>query len=331
MSDGWGTGNGWGGPGGQPTGTAAPGSAPGASSTAPDWAALAEQHEQDRRRRKQRRAVGAAVAATVVIGGITATAVTLTGHRTAPTTAAGDSSPSPASDSPSAVAFGGASDPPSPSSTGSATASASPGASAPASASASRPATAKPSARPGGTTPASPSPAGPPDPLTVISAAATDTAPLDPAGLFPSATLTIGGRTWTRVATCSATPCWNATTGHLGDPVTAQGCRALLRVTYTSGTGAVTVGVAVFDAKANADAAAAGHQGQVQGLVPAGNASYCVTDGCPGTHAAIGRYTVYTVSGTTKPGGNATDATATAAGPGFASYAQAQLLARGRR
>ncbi|WP_371500721.1 hypothetical protein OG871_28830 [Kitasatospora sp. NBC_00374] len=322
MSDGWGTGNGWGGPNGpQPAGQ---------PQTGPDWAALAEQHDQEQRRRRQRRVVGGAVAATLVIGGLTATAVAVTGGKPSPA-AAGDARPSPASDSPTALAFGGSSETPSPTASALPSQSASTSASPGASASASRSASAKATGKPGGASAAPSVPAGPPDPLTVISAAATDTAPLDPAGLFSSTTLTVNGKTWTRVATGSADPCWNATTGHLGDPVTAQGCRAMLRATYTSGTSAVTIGVAVFDAKANADAAAAGHKGQVQGLVPAGSTSFCTTEGCPGTHGAIGRYTVYTVSGTTKPGGNATDATATAAGAGFASYAQSQLLARGRR
>jgi hypothetical protein len=165
----------------------------------------------------------------------------------------------------------------------------------------------------------------------VISSAATDTAPITPESVFAATTISAGGKTWTRVVTAATSTCWSATTGHLGDVLTAQSCRQLLRATYTSGNSAITVGVAVMDSKAQADAAFAANQGQIQGLVPTGNTSYCTSNGCANTHAAIGRYTYYTVQGTVKPGGNAADATANAAAPDLAAYARAQLLARGQK
>ncbi|MFD0569254.1 hypothetical protein ACFQ0T_08225 [Kitasatospora gansuensis] len=181
--------------------------------------------------------------------------------------------------------------------------------------------------------PATPVPGStaPLDPLTVISAAATDTAPLDPGSLFPATTLSIDGKTWTRLTTGANPTCWQTTTGGLGDVITAQGCRTVLRATYTSGSSAVTIGVAVFDARANADASNQAHKGQVQGLVAAYQTSFCTSAGCVNTHGAVGRYTYYTVSGTVKPGGNTADPVATAAGPDFAAHARAQLLARGSR
>jgi hypothetical protein len=142
--------------------------------------------------------------------------------------------------------------------------------------------------------------------------------------------LAVGGRSWTRLTTASTVPCWKATTGGLGDVLAPQGCRTMLRATYTSGSSAVTVGVAVLDTRAQADAAAAGHRGQVQGLVPSGHTSYCTGPGCAETHGSVGRYDYYTVSGTVKPGGNTADAVAAAAQADFAAYARSRLLARGR-
>ncbi|MEV0532483.1 hypothetical protein [Kitasatospora sp. NPDC050463] len=85
--------------------------------------------------------------------------------------------------------------------------------------------------------------------------------------------------------------------------INGQSCRKLLRATYTSGDSAVTVGVAVFDHKPQADAAGQAHKGQVQGLTTPDGIAWCVTPGCANTHTTIGRYGYYTVSGTYRPGG----------------------------
>ncbi|MEV6206373.1 hypothetical protein [Kitasatospora sp. NPDC051914] len=302
MTDGRGTVREWGGPTG---------------AGEPDWAAMAAQHEREVKRRKQLQIIGGMVAATLVVGGITATAVGLAGDSDkggAPATAASGtpSTGGPAAEPVEVLTSSSTAPSPSPS----------------ASASASGGASARPSGSAGGRTSASAS--APADPLTLISSAATDTAPLDPAKLFP-ATATVDGRTWTRLATAVTDPCWKATTGGLGDVLAAHGCRSILRATYTSGSSAVTVGIAVHDSKADADAVAGSHRGQVQGLVPAGNTSYCTSAGCANTHAAVGRYGIYTVAGTVKPGGNAQDAVATAAQPDFAARTRTTLLARGRR
>ncbi|MFE0462006.1 hypothetical protein ACFW1A_22430, partial [Kitasatospora sp. NPDC058965] len=201
----------------------------------------------------------------------------------------------------------------------------------PSTAAPSAPGTPTPRASSGAPQPPAATAATPPDPLTVISSAATDTAPLDPATLFAAATLTADGKTWTRLTTRTDTTCWQATTGHLGDVLAASNCRALYRATYTSGSSAVTVGIAVTDSKAQADAAIAANKGQIQGLVPTGSASFCVSDGCGSTHASVGRYDYYTVQGTVKPGGNTPDAAANAAAPTLAAYARTQLLARGQQ
>ncbi|GAA2135310.1 hypothetical protein GCM10009760_13720 [Kitasatospora kazusensis] len=304
----------------------------------PDWAALADQHQQDAQRRKQRRVIGAVVGGVLAVGGLTATAVAVTGHgKGAPgraTVALGGTAPAPAG-SPAADP-GGVGFAPAPASA-SASAGASGGASASASASGSATA-ARPSA--GGTAPdgqpapqpsapgAGPGGPTPDDPLTVISSAGTDTAPLNPAALFPDRTLTVGGQVWTQVTTATTDPCWRATTGGLGE-IADHGCRTVLRATYASGHSAVTVGVAVYDQRSQADAGDRAYQGQLQGLVTQGSIAFCVTPGCVNTHAAVGRYGYFTVSGTLRPGGDTADATASAAGPGFADYVRGRLLARG--
>ncbi|MFB7944263.1 hypothetical protein ACFC6L_05030 [Kitasatospora phosalacinea] len=319
--------NGWGTNQGGPLPPQQPGPAGQVQFDEPDWAALADQHQREQSRRKRMKAAGGVLAAVVAVGGITAvaTATSSPGRPKAdPTvvveaTAAvpqqpdtgGDPSPAvPPSDSPSPSASPSGS--PSPSTSPSRGAGKSPG-KGPGKAPSSAPA----------------SPAGPPDPLTVISSAATDTAPLTPAGVLPAATMQVNGKTWTRLTESQTATCYQATTGGLGNVLAAQGCRSMIRVTYTSGNSAVTIGIAVLDSKAEADAVTAAFQGQVQGLVPSGHTSYCTSTGCQGTHASVGRYVYLTVSGTVKPGGTAADATATAAGPAFAATARAQLLARG--
>jgi len=326
MTNGWGTNQGEPPAPGQP---GLPGQAPGQPQAQvqfdePDWAALADQHQREVSRRKRMKAAGGVLAAVVAVGGITAVAATASSSgkpKADPTvlveaTSLPPRQPDSSGDPSPAESPGGS---PSPSDSASPSASASPSPSR----SASRSPSKSPSAK------AASAPAAPPDPLTVISSAATDTAPLTPAGLLPAATVQIGGKTWTRLADAQTATCWEATTGGLGNVLAAQGCRSMLRVTYTSGDSAVTIGVAVLDSKAQADAVMAGFTGQVQGLVPSGHTSYCTSTGCANTHASVGRYVYLTVSGTQKPGGTTADATATAAGPGFAATTRDRLLARG--
>ena len=323
----------------------------------PDWAALADDNEREARRRKRLRVVGAAVAATVVVGAITATAIGVAGgsHDTpgAPaavgaSSAAGTqgfvsgpdtSPPAPPADASAGTATGAPATGPASASAsptagrttakpGASASPAKPGASTPAGTTAAPPAAAGTPAAPPAPTP--PAPPAPRDPLTLISDLSTDTAPLDPGTLFAATSVSVDGRTWTRVVTDSNPTCWQTTTGGLGDVISAQSCRLMVRATYASGNSAVTVGIAVFDHKAQADAAQQAYKGQVQGLAKAGGIHWCITAGCPGTHAVIGRYAYYTVSGTLNPGNNTADAVATAAGPDFAARASAALLARGQ-
>ncbi|MFI2610889.1 hypothetical protein [Kitasatospora sp. NPDC018619] len=179
---------------------------------------------------------------------------------------------------------------------------------------------------------ASPSASGTPDdPSKPIWEAATDPAPQDAGALFSALQVTINGATWNRTVVTLDSPCWdgNSTTGGLGKVLGDQGCQQVLRATYVSGESAVTVGVAVFDHRIQAETALKNFAGQLKGAPAAGSPAFCAAAGCTGTHNSLGRYGYFTVEGSAK-GGNAPDATATAAASGFAEHVKGQLLKRAK-
>ncbi|MFF4379413.1 hypothetical protein [Kitasatospora sp. NPDC001547] len=178
---------------------------------------------------------------------------------------------------------------------------------------------------------ASGTPGQPDDPSKPIWEVATDPAPQDAGALFSSLQVTINGATWNRTVVALDSPCWdgNSTTGGLGKVLGDQGCQQVLRATYVSGESAVTVGVAVFDHKIQAETATKNFAGQLKGAPAAGSPAFCAAAGCTGTHNSLGRYAYFTVEGSAK-GGNAPDATATAAASGFAEHVKGQLLKRAK-
>ncbi|MEU4861453.1 hypothetical protein ACIG0C_03835 [Kitasatospora aureofaciens] len=183
-----------------------------------------------------------------------------------------------------------------------------------------------------GPTSASSSPGGQTDdPSKPIWEAATDPAPQDAGALFSAMQVTVNGATWNRTVVSLDQPCWdgNSTTGGLGKVLGDQGCQKVLRATYVSGDSAVTVGVAVFDHKIQAETATKNYSGQLKGLPAPGAPAFCANPGCTSTHSSLGRYAYFTVEGSAK-GGNAPDATATAAASGFAEHVKGQLLRRAK-
>ncbi|MFJ9518265.1 hypothetical protein ACIRPK_08380 [Kitasatospora sp. NPDC101801] len=142
-------------------------------------------------------------------------------------------------------------------------------------------------------------PTASPKPAELLASAATDKGPTDAAALFPAQTRTVDGRAWTRLVTDDDPAC-GTTTGGLGKVLVASSCRSLVRASYVSEGSVVTVGIAVFDKKESADAVLAKHAGAIQGLAEK-NANFCTSGGCPETHATLGRYAYYTVSGSLKP------------------------------
>ncbi|MFD4655049.1 hypothetical protein ACFWP2_05385 [Kitasatospora sp. NPDC058444] len=171
----------------------------------------------------------------------------------------------------------------------------------------------------------------PDDPAKPIWEATTDPAPQDAGALFSALQVTINGATWNRTVVSLDSPCWdgNSTTGGLGKVLGDQGCQQVLRATYVSGDSAVTVGVAVFDHRIQAETALKNFTGQLKGAPAAGAPAFCAAAGCTGTHNSLGRYGYFTVEGSAK-GGNGPDATATAAAPGFAEHVKGQLLRRAK-
>ncbi|MFD5465504.1 hypothetical protein ACFWIQ_22125 [Kitasatospora sp. NPDC127059] len=171
----------------------------------------------------------------------------------------------------------------------------------------------------------------PDDPSKPIWEVATDPAPQDAGALFSALQVTINGATWNRTVVSLDQPCWdgNSTTGGLGKVLGDQGCQKVLRATYVSGDSAVTVGVAVFDHKIQAETAMKNFTGQLKGLPAPGAPAFCANPGCTGAHGSLGRYAYFTVEGTAK-GGNTPDATATAASSGFAEHVKGQLLQRAK-
>lgn len=174
-------------------------------------------------------------------------------------------------------------------------------------------------------------PPPPPDPLAILSSAKKDTAPLSVDGLFPGKQLTMEGRQYAKAATSTTTTCYEATAGGLGDVLAANGCRQVIRATYSSGGAAVTVGVAVFDTKAAADKAKNQSQGYIQPLSGAGVPTFCHATACRLTANSVGRYAYFTIAGYTNgqavTGG---DTAAQQAGSDVAAFAFNRIVQRGR-
>lgn len=178
-------------------------------------------------------------------------------------------------------------------------------------------------------TPKPTSSAKPLTPLQVISSAATDTKPLSTKTLYDATRLTIGGRVYTLADTATTIPCWKGTTGGLGNVLAAHGCRELLRSTYIDKDHAVTVGVAVFDDAAQADAVPPKYVGQIQSLFKRGVPVFCLKAACSLTHDAVGRYDYFTIAGPTNGHAGTGDPLAVAACQHAAAYARRRLLDRG--
>ncbi len=150
-------------------------------------------------------------------------------------------------------------------------------------------------------TKASDAPSTPPsavNPVTLLSAAATDAAPIDAAGFFPGRTVALDKQSYTRALT-TGSACAPAVTPQLAAVLTRNGCRTLLRASYSGGTTAVTVGVAVFDSAAQALAVKRQTTGNLLPLSGGGLPVFCRMVVCRLTTNAVGRYAYFTVAGYT--------------------------------
>ncbi len=173
-------------------------------------------------------------------------------------------------------------------------------------------------------------PPPPPNPLAVISDARKDTAPITPDSLFPGARVTVQGRGYAKAATDSTNSCADAAAGGLGTALADNGCRKLLRATYTKGGVAVTVGVAVFDTKSAADAAKSQAQGYVLPLSGGGVGTFCHAVACRMSTNSIGRYAYFTIAGLANGGSlTSADTQALQAGNDIATFAFNEIVQRG--
>ncbi|UNO41366.1 hypothetical protein [Streptomyces sp. MST-110588] len=139
----------------------------------------------------------------------------------------------------------------------------------------------------------------PPNPRDYITDPKKDKAPLTVATLFPGNTMVIGKRSYPRTAATATNDCTAATTGALGSLLSHNGCKQVLRATYTKDGVAVTVGVALMKSKA---AAAKVVKDAQPGLAPlAGGAagSFCHGTACRQSYNSVGRYAYFTIAGYT--------------------------------
>ncbi|WP_077796745.1 hypothetical protein [Streptomyces sp. JHA26] len=178
-----------------------------------------------------------------------------------------------------------------------------------------------------------PTSAPPPlDPKDFVSSGKKDRAPLSADILFPGTQLTMGDIVYKKGPTADTRTCASAAQGTLPKALTANGCTRLLRVTYTKGEIAVTVGVAVFDTEAQALKAKAqtDKKSIVRSLSGGGVKSFCTGAVCRSTTNSYGRYAYFTIAGFTD-GKNvtqkATDVFRT--GDDLAEFAFRQIRRRG--
>jgi hypothetical protein len=258
----------------------------------PDWTALADQ-SASRARRKRWMLIGGGAVATAAVAAIVAAAVVST---------SGGSSPA-ASSSHGATASGPAG--------GAGTA-------------------------PGGSPAPQPSFSSvapqPPDPEQYVASADTDKAPLSTATLFPGSKVAFGARAYTKAATAATTSCAEAVQGSLGATLTSHGCTEFFRATYQRDGVAVTVGIAVFDKEAQAQAANKQVDGGIASLAGDGVGTFC-RDGviCRRTNNFYGRYVYFTIGGYTDTQNVSSQSSDVfTAGNDLAQFTVSQLVARGQ-
>ncbi|NUK01390.1 hypothetical protein HRW23_04955 [Streptomyces lunaelactis] len=189
---------------------------------------------------------------------------------------------------------------------------------------------------PGGTTEPEPSfssvaPLPPPNPKDFISSEKKDTAPLSVDTLFPGKKLTMTDRVYGKGATARTGTCASATQGGLGSILEANGCDQVFRATYSKDGIAVTVGVAVFGAEAEAKKAAQQAQGNVTPLPGAGVPTFCKGGPvCRFTANSYGRYAYFTATGYTKAKSvTSGDSKAFQTGDDLAEFTFRQIVRRG--
>ncbi|MFF7900431.1 hypothetical protein ACIP4X_09550 [Streptomyces sp. NPDC088817] len=178
-----------------------------------------------------------------------------------------------------------------------------------------------------------PTTAPPPlDPKDFISSAKKDTAPLSVDTLFPGAQLTMGESVYKKGPTDDSKNCAAVAQGTLAKALTDNDCTRLLRVTYSRGGVAVTVGIAVFDTEAQALKAkgATDNKSIIKPLSGGGIKAFCNGAVCRSTTNSYGRYAYFTLTGFAN-GTSVTnkDTAAFRAGDDLAEFSFQQIRRRG--
>ncbi|MFF4184494.1 hypothetical protein ACFYZ9_14995 [Streptomyces sp. NPDC001691] len=175
-------------------------------------------------------------------------------------------------------------------------------------------------------------PPPPPNPYDYVSSAKKDTAPLGADTLFPGKSLTLGSGVYAKGPTDQVTDCSSVTQGSLGSALSGNGCRQVIRATFTKDGIAVTVGVAVFDTDTAAKKAKDQASGGIASLSGAGVDTFCRGGSvCRSTTNSYGRYAYFTTGGFAN-GKNVTkgDGAVFSAGDDLAKFTFDQIVARGR-
>lgn len=175
------------------------------------------------------------------------------------------------------------------------------------------------------------SPPPPPDPLEIISDAEKDTEPLNTASLFPGERFTLGGRAYAEGPAKATKDCPDVGLKGLAPLLESNGCREMLRATYTRDGVSITVGVAVFDNKKDAETVRRKAVGHIEPLTGKGVGTFCEPVACWSSANAIGRYAYFTMAGfsnnTPVP---STDTKAKQSGRDVSTFAFRQITQRGR-
>ncbi|MEU1177160.1 hypothetical protein ABZ464_05850 [Streptomyces sp. NPDC005820] len=171
------------------------------------------------------------------------------------------------------------------------------------------------------------------NPKEFVSSKAKDKAENSPELMFPGTQLTMGSNVYKKGPTADSTDCATGVQGTLPKVLAANGCTRLMRVTYTKGDAAVTVGVAVFDTEAQAlkVKSQADSKSIVKALTGKGVKAFCNAAICRSTTNSYGRYAYFTISGFTNGKDVTTKDTAVfTMGDDLADFAFQQINRRGQ-
>ncbi|MDC7338393.1 membrane protein [Streptomyces lydicus] len=138
----------------------------------------------------------------------------------------------------------------------------------------------------------------PPNPRDYITDPKKDTAPLTPATLFPQKSMIVGEHSYPRTNTATTKDCTAGAQGALVSSLAHNGCKQLLRATYSKGGVAVTIGVAVFNSPAQAAKVMNEARTNLMPLPGGGVPSdFCQGHKCRMATNATGRYAYFTIAG----------------------------------